>query len=138
MSKEIIIAILTGGIGSALVSGVFPLIKWLLERRAHKEDRELEKADKGESIRTDIAAIKKTLDNLEEAVGGLTIAGQCTLFDRIEHLAKKHIEQGWISAEDLEKLIGMHRVYHDVLHGNGYLDTLMEKVKDLPVHDKEG
>ena len=38
-----------------------------------------------------------------------------------------------MTTEELEDLIAMHRVYHETLRGNGFLDALMEKVKALPV-----
>ena len=33
--------------------------------------------------------------------------------------------------EELEDLIDMHKVYHGPLHGNGFLDDLMEQVRHL-------
>lgn len=55
------------------------------------------------------------------------------LYDRIKHLGKKYISEGKISAENLEDLIEMHRIYHVDLDGNGFLDSLMEQVKKLPI-----
>lgn len=62
-----------------------------------------------------------------------TTAGlRILLYDRIKHLAKSYIARGWITTEELEDLMQMHKVYHD-LGGNGYLDKLMEQVHRLPV-----
>ena len=62
-----------------------------------------------------------------------TTAGlRILLYDRLKHLAKSYIARGWITTEELEDLMQMHKVYHD-LGGNGYLDKLMEQVHRLPV-----
>ena len=55
------------------------------------------------------------------------------LYDRIKHLGKDYIAQGYIHSEDLEDLMQMHKIYHDDLGGNGFLDSVMEQVKSLPI-----
>jgi CBS domain containing-hemolysin-like protein len=55
------------------------------------------------------------------------------LYDRIKHLGKSYIARGSVSAEELEDLISMHRIYHDDLGGNGFLDALMGSVKSLQI-----
>ena len=64
---------------------------------------------------------------------GIEAGVRIILYDRIKHLGKAYIERKSISAEELEDLIEMHRIYHDELGGNGYLDTLMANVKKLPI-----
>ncbi|MCD8365993.1 MAG: hypothetical protein LUC83_09360 [Clostridiales bacterium] len=58
---------------------------------------------------------------------------QLLLYDRIKHLCKSHIERGYIATNDLDDLERMHKVYHDDLNGNGFLDDLMRNVRRLPV-----
>ena len=58
---------------------------------------------------------------------------QILLYDRIKHLGLHYIEDGEIYAEDLEDLQRMHKVYHDTLAGNGYLDNIMKRVNALPL-----
>lgn len=55
------------------------------------------------------------------------------LYSKIKHLGKKYIDAGQVSYEDLEDLINMHKCYHTDLGGNGYLDSLMESVKELHI-----
>ena len=64
----------------------------------------------------------------------LFLADRTILYDRIKHLGKSHIADGYITVEDLEDLTTMHEVYHDPdkLNGNGFLDNLMKTVKNLP------
>jgi len=53
------------------------------------------------------------------------------LYDKIKYLGRKYIAAGEVSEEDLEDLIDMHKIYHDDLDGNGYLDHIMTEVKKL-------
>jgi len=102
---QIVLAIIGGG----FISGIFNIITWKLNRNACLEDAEA----KGDS----------------DTTAGLRIL----LYDRIKHLGKRYILDGEISAEDLEDLIAMHKVYHDNLSGNGFLDSVMAQVKRLKI-----
>lgn len=64
---------------------------------------------------------------------GVSKGVQTLLYDRIKFLGKHYIAYGQVSTEELEDLIAMHRIYHDDLGGNGYLDELMRAVKALPI-----
>lgn len=95
---EIFAAILGSGALSALVSGVFALVR---DRKARND--------------------------------GVRAGVRQLLYDKIKHLGNMYIAAGQISPDDLEDLIDMHKIYHDELGGNGYLDHVMEAVKDLDV-----
>lgn len=101
-----ILQLLITATGGALVALVGSLILWRWNRKAQKEDKD-----------DDIRA-------------GLRIL----LYDRIKFLGKSYISRGWVTAEELEDLISMHKIYHDNLKGNGFLDSLMDQVKRLPIH----
>ena len=88
--------------GGAAIAVIGQLIMWAVNRKAEKQNRASEIAD------------------------GVMFLLQ----DRIKYLAKHYIQDGQISAEDLEDLLRMHEVYHK-LGGNGYLDTLIGAVKNL-------
>lgn len=66
---------------------------------------------------------------------GIAEGVQLLLYDRIKYLAKHHIANGKITADDLEDLTRMWECYHNPkgLDGNGYLDGLMGVVKKLPI-----
>lgn len=126
---ETLLAILGGGVGSALVGGIFALIQWKLNRKAAHEDRTQEIsaascAARGEQIR-----------DLKRLVNVLVEADRMILYDRIKHLGKSYIARGYITVEELEDLDLMHGVYHDKdkLGGNGFLDALMKTVRALDV-----
>lgn len=124
---EVWLAIVGGGVGAAVVGGVFGIIRWLLDRKAQKEDRKENKADQKQQN------LSKEIDEIKEQLGNLIIANRTSMYDRIKHLGNVYLERGSITSEELEDLISMHEVYHTVLKGNGFLDSLMEKVKALPV-----
>lgn len=124
---EILQMILGGAVGSSIVVGLFGLITWKLNRKAAKEDkaedREEEKKKRADS---EMEEINAKLENL-------TIALRTQMYNLIKKDGKSYLARGSITSEELEDLIDSHRVYHDVLKGNGFLDSLMDKVKRLPV-----
>lgn len=124
---EVWLAIVGGGVGAAVVGGIFGIIRWVLDRKAQKEDRKENKADQKQQN------LSKEIDEIKEQLGNLIIANRTSMYDRIKHLGNVYLERGSITSEELEDLISMHEVYHTVLKGNGFLDSLMEKVKALPV-----
>lgn len=122
---ELLKTILTGAAGAALVGGIFGIIMWCLNRKAAKED----------AAKVDVASVcaarGKTIEGLSKMVSSLIVADRTILYDRIKHLAKAYIKRGWISVEEFEDLKRMHKVYHDELEGNGFLDDLMSAVAKL-------
>lgn len=126
---EILLAVLGGGAGTALVGGVFTLIQWKLNRKAVREDRKeaagtASCTQRGQEIR-----------ELKRLVNVLVEADRTIMYDRIKHLGKSYIARGYITVEELEDIDLMHTVYHDKdkLGGNGFLDALMKTVHALEV-----
>ena len=120
-----IIDLLKSAFGAGIVAGLFGIWQWRLNREAHKEDKAAEQnmascAERGEEIKA-----------LQQTVNALIVADRTILYDRIKHLAKSYIKRGWISVEEYEDLKRMHKVYHDDLGGNGFLDSIMAEVDKL-------
>lgn len=111
-----------GGVGTALVGGVFTLVQYRLNRKAAREDRAAELG--AEESR-----------ELKRLVRVLVEADRTILYDRIKHLGKSYLARGYVTVEELEDLDLMHEVYHnkEKLGGNGFLDALMTKVHGLNV-----
>ena len=84
-------------------------------------------------LTTIINRIFNFLDRRAELRSGVTHGVRLVLKDRLRFLCVRYIEQGWIYEDELEDLISMHSAYHDTLKGNGYLDELMDRVKNLPM-----
>lgn len=110
-------AFIVGAGGAAAVKGLFDLAHWFLNRKAKKEDAAEEKEQ------LDAKELMRRMDVL-------FLADRTILYDRIKHLGKSYIAQGWLTVEELEDLKTMHKVYHDPdkLNGNGFLDDLMYTV----------
>ena len=116
--NDVVASILGGSLGAALVSGVFGLIMWRLNRSAAKADS---------------AAAKKT--RAEEQIGNVIVGLRALMYKEIKMLGREYLHRGQISTEDLEDLLTMHKIYHDELGGNGFLDSLVAQVKRIPLED---
>lgn len=64
---------------------------------------------------------------------GVSAGVRMLLYDRIKHLGKAYIQRGSVTSDELEDLIAMHKIYHDDLGGNGFLDALMGSIRALPI-----
>ena len=122
---ELILELLKSAFGAALIAGFFGIWQWRLNRKAHKEDKA------ADTKTVSCAARGREIKQLQDTVDALIVADRTILYDRIKHLAKSYIKRGWISVEEYEDLKRMHRVYHDDLGGNGFLDAIMEEVDKL-------
>ena len=125
---EVLKTILGGASGAAIFGGFFALLQWWLNRKAKKEDAA------AAELKAQEAAQEVDYKELLRRIDVLFLADRTILYDRIKHLGKSHIADGYITVEDLEDLTTMHEVYHDPdkLNGNGFLDNLMKTVKNLP------
>lgn len=121
---ELLKALLGGAGGAAIVSGLYGLIQWWLNRKAQKEDKATERKESAS------AQQDEDLKELNRKLDVLFLADRTLLYDRIKHLAKSYIDRGYVTVEELEDLNRMHEVYHDPdkLDGNGFLKDLMNKV----------
>ena len=81
-----------------------------------------------------ISGIFSLIKDRKSKDDGLEAGVRILLYDRIKHLCLKHCEVGHISADAYEDLVKMHQVYHNNLHGNGFLDSEMTNVGKLPRH----
>lgn len=124
---NILLAIIGGSCGAAIVAGLFGLITWRLNRKAQKEDRA------ANTKAADCAARGEEIRELNRKMDVLFLADRTLLYDRIKHLAKAYIARGWVTVEELEDLNRMHEVYHDEdkLNGNGFLKELMTTANHL-------
>ena len=103
-TTAIIVAILSGGIGSGIVSIVSAFIQ-----------RKWAKADKR-----------------DERIDALVDAQKVLMIDRVKHLGKSYIEAGEITFDDKDNMAEMHKAYK-ALGGNGHLDSIMHEVEKLKV-----
>lgn len=69
----------------------------------------------------------------KEKESGVQKASRLLMKTQLRSLCMHYIQQGWIYQDELEDIIAMHGVYHDDLKGNGFLDEMMERVRDLEI-----
>ena len=122
---EVLLELLKSAFGAGIVAGLFGLWQWRLNRKAQKEDKAAEKEV------VSCAARGREIKQLQDTVNALIVADRTILYDRIKHLAKSYIKRGYITVEEYEDLKRMHKVYHDELGGNGFLDAIMEEEDKL-------
>lgn len=123
----ILIALLSGGVGAAVVKLIGDSFAFRRERKAKKEDTEaLGFKERLDRIESQNDTQKSLLNNQREALRYL-------LYDRIRFLGQAYIKDGSIDFDDRRILNDMHRSYHVGLDGNGDLDTLMKEVNQLPL-----
>jgi hypothetical protein len=122
---EFILELLKSAFGAALLAGFFGIWQWRLNRKAHKEDKA------ADAKLVNCAARGAEIKQLQETVNALVVANRTILYDRIKHLAKTYIKRGYITVEEYEDLKRMHKVYHDEMHGNGFLDGIMNEIEEL-------
>ncbi len=106
---EIIIAILTGGVGAAIVKGII------------------------EAVSRKKLNLRERLEKIEAQNKAQSEAIKYILYDRIRYLGQYFISEGKINLDDRRILNDMHRSYHEGLNGNGDLDVLMRQVNELPL-----
>ena len=129
--KDILIAIVSGGVGAAVIKLIGDGLLWKRNRKAAKEDRAEQKkedAEKRAALQTE-----ERLKTIEAKTDAQSEALKFILYDRIRYLALAYIADGEIDFDDRRILHDMHRSYHSGLHGNGDLDILMNDVNGLPL-----
>ena len=105
MHWELLMAILGGATGAAIVAGAVTLIQFFVNRR-------------------DIHNGKENVQNK---------ALRYIMLYIIEERAKQFIDHGSITLEKRRSIHHWHELYHDGLGGNGDADALMDQVNKLPL-----
>lgn len=117
---SVLIALISGGVGAAIVKLIGDHLAFKREQKSKKEDR---------------AALnsEERLKSIEQKTDAQSTALKFILYDRIRFLGQAYIDDGEIDFDDRRILRDMHRSYHDGLGGNGDLDILMKQVDALPL-----
>ena len=102
---EVLLSVLGGSCGAAVVSGGFALAQYLINRKDQRSGK---------------------LDHQSKALRYLMLY-------IIQERAKQHIFDGCISLDDRRSLHHWHELYHNGLGGNGDADALMRQIDQLPL-----
>lgn len=150
--KEAFFAVLTalvgGGIGAAIVSAYNERWKLKFQRKAAKEDREADKADKTESITEELDDMQKEeeqrntelncrLDEMDKRISAQSEGIKLLLLDRILQYGEYLVGKGEITFDERKRFHAMHSCYHDGLKGNGDADLIVDAVDKLPLKHLE-
>lgn len=134
---EILIAVLMavagGAAGAAVINGINERWKFKANRKAVKEDRAEEKADKTDELTKTLSGIQEQLEHLKNSDTAQSEALKLILLDRILWLGQGYINKGEISFDDRRRFHAMHSCYHSGLGGNGDADIIVEGVDALPL-----
>ncbi len=142
--KLTLTALLGGGIGVAIITAMNERWKFKVQRKAVKEDKAEEKADKTKALEDSVTKLEEAdkqqdlnvderFKNMETQIAALTKAMQLIMLDKILCLGQKYIDDEEIDFDDRRRLRAMHDVYHNGLKGNGDVDLIMKGVDKLPL-----
>lgn len=116
----------------ALIAASSGAITAFVNSRIEARKKKDEEKNNTEQILAKLNELEGKINNIEDRLGGLERAQKITMHERIKRLAAKYCETGKISFDDYEIIKQMHQIYHNDLHGNGFLDAVMEDVDRLP------
>jgi len=112
--------LLGSGIGVAIVSGVFMLIQSQMQRKLEEK-----------------ATSKKLNDaKIDELLLALETMKQASLVnnrERIKYLCRIHISKGEVTYDERQDLIELYQHYHEGLGGNGNVEDLIKRFREVPV-----
>ena len=105
MGMDVIVSVIGGSCGAAVVTGAVALIQFFVTRRDKN----------GGQTQVQNKALRYLMLYI------------------IQERAKQHIREGCISLDDRRSLHHWHDLYHNGLSGNGDADALMHQVDGLPL-----
>lgn len=119
-------------IATFLCTGTIKLYKVFTKYKKVKDENEKQKSllDKHDKALEDI---NESLKRITEALEEQKEVNLKQIRHEIVHTCDDAISAGKISASKLRSLEEMYEEYIDVFHGNGYVKTLVCKVRTLPV-----
>lgn len=129
--KDAVLVFLSGGVAVAIIEVAKELIIWGKNRKAKKEDDEMERED--EKARREAMQIDSRLKAIEKKTDAQSEALKYIMYDRILYLGREYIKKREITFDERRILNAMHNSYHNGLGGNGDLNTLMQEVNELPL-----
>lgn len=130
---KIILSIIGGATGAAIVNALYNRWRFKAERKAHKEDKAEEKKDKTAELQESYKRVSCQLQEMDSELAAQSEALKLILLDRILHLGASYITAGEITLDDRSRFHAMHNCYHKGLHGNGDANLIVEAVDELPL-----
>lgn len=125
---SVVIGILTGTITATIkLYKTFLKLKSAQDENEHQKEKLIEHDKTLKEINNSLKAINNSLAEQKE-VNLKQVRYQ------IVHTCDEAISAGNISAGKLKSLEELFEEYVEIFHGNGYVKTIMKKVRQLPVY----
>ena len=96
----VLMAVAGGAAGAAVINGINERWKFKAGRKAAKEDREEEKADKTAELTKTITGLQEDIKRLRSSDAAQSEALKQILLDRVLYLGQGYIAKGEISYDD--------------------------------------
>ena len=120
----------------AIISAIFGGVAWLFKQfekyRGIKEENQKQKELLEEHDKT-LCEIDESLKSIKASLEEQKQVNLKQIRYTIVHTCDDALSAGSISAEKLKSLEEMYEEYQDVFHANGYVKTMMGKVRVLEV-----
>lgn len=120
---------------AALCTGTIKLYK-IFTKYKEMKDKDKKQTEIIESHDATLKAIDSTLQSIQKSLDEQKDVNLKQIRHTIIHTCEDALEKGEISINKLRSLEEMYEEYVDVFHGNGYVKTLVMRVRKLKIVGK--
>lgn len=123
---------------SAAAKAIYDFIFWILDKfdvyhnQRSKQER-LEQQIKENTEKTE--DIIKYLDNNESKMNKYFDIEKIMIRHTLISSCEEYITRGWLYTYELQACLDLYEVYKE-LGGNSYCTTMIDKIKELPIHQE--
>lgn len=120
---------------TVLCTGAIRLYKVFTKYKEMK-DKDLKQTEVIINHDNTLREIEKSLQSINKSLEEQKEVNLKQIRHTIVHTCEEALEKGEISINKLRSLEEMYEEYVEIFHGNGYVKTLMERVRKLPIVGK--
>ena len=120
---------------TVLCTGTIKLYKVFTKYKEMK-DKDLKQTEVIINHDNTLREIEKSLQSINKSLEEQKEVNLKQIRHTIVHTCEEALEKGEISINKLRSLEEMYEEYVEIFHGNGYVKTLMERVRKLPIVGK--
>lgn len=120
---------------TVLCTGAIKLYKVFTKYKEMK-DKDLKQTEVIINHDNTLREIEKSLQSINKSLEEQKEVNLKQIRHTIVHTCEEALEKGEISINKLRSLEEMYEEYVEIFHGNGYVKTLMERVRKFPIVGK--
>ena len=120
---------------TVLCTGAIKLYKVFTKYKEMK-DKDLKQTEVIINHDNTLREIEKSLQSINKSLKEQKEVNLKQIRHTIVHTCEEALEKGEISINKFRSLEEMYEEYVEIFHGNGYVKTLMERVRKLPIVGK--